>query len=216
MKGDINVYIPKAFEMNDHSKIVNFIREHSFGILFSKYDNGPFATHLPFLIDENKYDQGTLISHMAIANPHWRGLDNKEVLVVFTGPHAYISPSWYEDSDHAPTWNYISVHVYGEFRRIENQDQIKEIIRNTVHFYESPLPEPWAADFDNKFINGLMNGLIAFEIKINKLEGKWKLSQNHSTLKQQRLVRGLKSSNQYDSYKIGRLIEENLTQESQD
>ncbi|UKS27944.1 FMN-binding negative transcriptional regulator [Paenibacillus sp. HWE-109] len=206
------MYTPKAFEMNDLSTIVKFIREHSFGILFSQHGKEPFATHLPFLLDEHKYEQGVLISHMAKANPHWKDLDNKEVLVVFSGPHAYISPSWYEEPNHAPTWNYISVHVYGKFRRIENSDQIKEIISNTVQYYESPLPDPWTVNYDNKFINGLMNGLIAFEIKIDKLEGTCKLSQNHSTLKQKRLVRGLKSFNQNDSYEIGRIIEKRLTQ----
>ncbi|MBD3921720.1 FMN-binding negative transcriptional regulator [Paenibacillus sp. PR3] len=204
------MYIPKAFEVDDKTKIVNFIKDNSFGILFSHHKNNPFATHLPFLIDEKKYDKGVLISHMARANPHWRDLDNKEVLVVFSGPHAYISPSWYEEPRIAPTWNYVAVHAYGEFKVIDDRDEVEKIISNTVNFFESPLPNPWLVSFDDKFIDGLMNGLVAFEIKLNRLEGKWKLSQNHSIQRQQNLVKGLASSDKYHSLEIAKLIEENI------
>ncbi|GIM47732.1 transcriptional regulator [Collibacillus ludicampi] len=204
------MYIPKAFEVNEKRKLVNFIKDNSFGILFTQNENGPFATHLPFLIDESKYDNGVLMSHMAKANPHWKDLGDKEVLVVFSGPHAYISPSWYGEFNTVPTWNYVAVHVYGEFKVIDDKEEAKKIIEDTVNFYESSLPNPWLVNFEDKFINELMNGLVTFEIKINKVEGKWKLSQNHSIQRQQNLVNGLLSSNKYNSLEIAKLIEENI------
>jgi transcriptional regulator len=204
------MYIPKAFEVNEIRKLVNFIKDNSFGILFTQNENGPFATHLPFLINESKYDNGVLLSHMAKANPHWKDLGDEEVLVVFSGPHAYISPSWYGESNTVPTWNYVAVHVYGEFKVIDDKEEAKKIIEDTVNFYESSLPNPWLVNFEDKFINELMNGLVTFEIKINKVEGKWKLSQNHSIQRQQNLVNGLLSSNKYNSLEIAKLIEENI------
>lgn len=204
------MYIPKAFEVNDLAKIFEFIKSHSFGILLSQEENGPFATHLPFLLDEKKGEQGVLVSHMAMANPHWKDLHNKEVLVVFPGPHTYISSTWYNDENTVPTWNYVAVHVYGTVRMIERKEELVDLLDKTVDFYEAEMPNPLKTQFDNKYVDGLMNGIVGFEVIINKIEGKWKLNQNHSVERQQNVVNGLKKSNQYDSVEIARLMEENI------
>ncbi|MGG5255351.1 FMN-binding negative transcriptional regulator [Neobacillus sp. SM06] len=204
------MYIPKAFEVTDKKKLVNFIQNHSFGILFSETGDGPFATHLPFLFDETKGENGVLIGHMAKPNLHWGKLDKKEVLIVFSGPHAYISPAWYNETNTVPTWNYVAVHVFGEFHLIENKQEMQSIIEKTVDFYESPMPNPWEANLDDKFIDGLMNGIVGFEINIKKIEGKWKLNQNHSRQRQQNVINGLKTRDEYDSQEIALLMEQNL------
>ena len=204
------MYIPKAFEESDKTKLLNFIKNHSFGIMFSDNGNGPFATHLPFIMNENIGGNGSLFSHMAKANPHWRDLNDKEVLVVFSGPHAYISPTWYGEPNTVPTWNYVAVHVYGTFKMIEDKEKTKRIIEDTVHFYESSLPNPWAVQFEQQYVSGLLNALVAFEIEITKIEGKWKLSQNHSIQRQKNLAKNLAASNKYDSVEIAKLIEENI------
>jgi transcriptional regulator len=206
------MYIPKAFEVNDKTKLVNFIRDNSFGILFSQEESGLLATHLPFLIDEKTGDNGVLIGHMAKRNPHWNKLNGKEVLVVFPGPHAYISASWYNEPNTVPTWNYVAVHVYGTVRIIEKKEEMVERMEKTVNFYESSMPNPWNAKFDDEFIDGLMNGIVVFEISINKIEGKWKLSQNHSIKRQQNLINGLKASNKYNSAEIAKMMEQNIKQ----
>ncbi|WP_332634787.1 FMN-binding negative transcriptional regulator [Halalkalibacter flavus] len=204
------MYIPKAFEVRDNTKLYDFIKSNSFGILFSQVESGPFATHLPFLIDENIGEGGVLISHMAKLNPHWKNLSNQEVLVVFSGPHTYISPTWYNEEDTVPTWNYVAVHVYGTVRIIDEKEEMVELMEKTVDFYEASMPNPWNTQFDNKFIGGLMNGIVGFEISINKIEGKWKLNQNHSIERQQNLVNGLKTSNKYNSIEIASIMEENI------
>jgi transcriptional regulator len=206
------MYIPKAFEVNDKTKLVNFIRDNSFGILFSQEESGPLATHLPFLIDEKTGDNGVLIGHMAKLNPHWNKLNGKEVLVVFPGPHAYISASWYNEPNTVSTWNYVAVHVYGTVRIIEKKEEMVERMEKTVNFYESSMPNPWNAKFDDEFIDGLMNEIVVFEILINKIEGKWKLSQNHSIERQQNLINGLKASNKYNSAEIAKMMEQNIKQ----
>jgi transcriptional regulator len=204
------VYIPKAFEVSDKIKLYDFIKSNSFGILFSQEEYGPFATHLPFLIDDNKSETDVLLGHIAKPNPHWKNLNNKEVLVVFSGPHAYISPTWYNEDNTVPTWNYVAVHVYGTVRIIDEKEEMIELMEKTVNFYEASMPNPWNAQFDNKFIDGLMNGIVGFEISINKIEGKWKLNQNHSIERQQNLVNGLRTSNKYNSEEIASIMEENI------
>ena len=204
------MYIPKAFEINDKSKLYDFIKRNSFGILFSQEEDGPFATHLPFLLDEKKGETDVLIGHMAKPNPHWKNLNKKEVLVVFSGPHAYISPTWYNENNTVPTWNYVAVHIYGTVKIIDEQEKMVDLIEKTVNFYEATMPTPWNAQFDDKFIGGLMNGIVGFEISINKIEGKWKLNQNHSIERQQNLVKGLRTSNQYNSEEVAVMMEENI------
>jgi transcriptional regulator len=204
------MYIPKAFEVNDRKKLIEFIKSNSFGILFSQTEDKPFATHLPFLIDESKGEKGVLIGHMAKPNPHWKNLHNKDVLVVFSGPHAYISPTWYNERNTVPTWNYVAVHIYGEFKLVEGKAEMKYILEKTVDFYESSMPNPWKVDFNDKFMDGLMHGIVGFEINIKKVEGKWKLNQNHSVQRQQNLIKGLKTSDEYNSQEIAKLMEQNL------
>lgn len=205
------MYIPKAFQVDDEDKIVSFIKANSFGILFSTIDGQPFATHLPFLLAENNH---VLWSHMAKQNPQWEHLHNKEVLVVFQGPHAYISPTWYHEPNTVPTWNYVAVHVYGTFQLIEDKEMMKHLLEKTVDFYESSMPTPWKVAFDD-FTEHLMEGTVCFKINIQKIEGKWKLSQNHSIQRQQNLIKGLKTVDHYHSKEIATLMEQNISQEEE-
>ncbi|MED0685359.1 FMN-binding negative transcriptional regulator [Anoxybacillus ayderensis] len=208
------MYIPKAFEVGDPARIVEFIKNNSFGILFSCADGKPFATHLPFFIDETKDNHGVLMSHMAKQNPQWENLNNSEVLVVFPCPHAYISPTWYNEPNTVPTWNYVAVHVYGTFQLIEDKEMMKHLLEKTVDFYESSMPTPWKVEFDD-FIEHLMEGTVCFKINIQKIEGKWKLSQNHSIQRQKNLIKGLKTVDHYHSKEIAALMEQNISQEEE-
>ncbi|GGJ71457.1 transcriptional regulator [Anoxybacillus voinovskiensis] len=200
------MYTPKVFQVDDEDKIVQFIKANSFGILFSTVDGQPFATHLPFLLEENNH---ALWSHMAKQNPQWEDLHNKEVLVVFQGPHAYISPTWYHEPNTVPTWNYVAVHVYGTFQLIDDKEMMKHLLEKTVDFYESSMPTPWKVEFDD-FTEHLMEGTVCFKINIQKIEGKWKLSQNHSIQRQKNLIKGLKTVDHYHSKEIAALMEQNI------
>src|SRR4051794_27392492 len=100
------MYVPSAFAESDLNKLHDFIERNSFGLLVSLVKGVPFATHLPFLLERNSGPDGSLVGHMARANPHWQELEAQTVLVVFSGPHAYISPTWYEAENVVPTWNY--------------------------------------------------------------------------------------------------------------
>ncbi|MBW7652246.1 FMN-binding negative transcriptional regulator [Anoxybacillus sp. ST4] len=166
---------------------------------------------MPFLLEENNH---ALWSHMAKQNPQWENLNNSEVFVVFPGPHAYISPTWYNEPNTVPTWNYVAVHVYGTFQLIEDKEMMKHLLEKTVDFYESSMPTPWKVEFDD-FIEHLMEGTVCFKINIQKIEGKWKLSQNHSIQRQQNLIKGLKTVDHYHSKEIVALMEQNISQEEE-
>ncbi|PRX40466.1 PaiB family negative transcriptional regulator [Planifilum fimeticola] len=203
------MYIPKPFAMNDRESIVRFIRENSFGILFSQGNGRAAATHLPFLFKEREGRLGTLYGHMARANPQWKSID-REVLVVFPGPHAYISPAWYGEENTVPTWNYVAVHVYGTFRIIEDEETMKRLLRETIHFYESEREDPWQTDPNREFFKNLMKATVGFCIEITEIQGKWKLNQNHPIERRKRVIEGLKREDRYDSGQIARLMEDQI------
>ena len=116
------MYVPTAFAETDEGKLHEFMQAYSFGLLVSTHGGEPFATHLPFLLDRNAGPHGTLVGHMARANPHWHDLEGQTVLAVFSGPHAYISPTWYESENVVPTWNYVAVHAYGICRLVNDPE----------------------------------------------------------------------------------------------
>lgn len=202
------MYLPKGSEVTDDKTLWQFIRDNSFGILFSQKNDVPFATHLPFLIDEQAGNHGTLISHMAKANPHWKDINNHNVLIVFQGPHAFISSLWYGEEKVVPTWNYTAVHVYGKFVQIAQRKELKQIILDTLKLHENG--SPVLAHRNQAFFDGLLNAVVGFKIEIEKMEGKWKLSQNHSVEQQRKLIAALKSVGDPNSIEIAHLMETNL------
>ena len=175
------MYIPPAFKVEDASKLAEFIQQHSFATLITHDGSAPFASHLPMLFDPGAGDHGVLVSHMARANPQWQHFaSGSEVLAIFHGPHSYISPSWYETDLAVPTWNYSTVHAYGIPNLIEEHERVVSVLRDTVSEYESTFERPWAGSLPEDFRDKLMQGIVAFEIPITRIEGKFKLGQNRS------------------------------------
>jgi transcriptional regulator len=209
------MYIPRHFQVTDMRKLYSFIKENSFGVLFSYHDGEPFATHLPFLIEKNDNGEYYLLSHFAKSNPHWKSISD-QVLVVFQGPHSYISASWYQERHTVPTWNYIAVHVYGDFILIEDKEELVKLIEDTVDFYESSFDHPWTTDLSDDFNRKLMEAIVGFKIKINRIEGKWKLSQNHSAERRSKIIAGLRTLNDSNSHQIADLMEQELISVSQE
>src|SRR5947209_4161347 len=140
------MYIPTAFAEQDRARLHAFVEAYSFGLLVSTHGGEPFATHLPLLLERDAGPHGTLVGHMARANPHWRELDGRAVLAVFSGPHAYVSPAWYEAEHVVPTWNYVAVHAYGTCRLVDDPAALAGILTATVAAYERGRPSPWALD----------------------------------------------------------------------
>lgn len=201
------MYIPSYHQIEDEKITYNIIKDHSFATLFSQHNGTPFATHLPLILDkENKY----LFGHFARPNPQWKDISNQIVLVVFHGPHCYISPSWYETNKSVPTWNYVTVHVYGEVELIGDEQELLDSLNEMVLKYESPDSSYRLQDVDADFIAGINKGVQGFKIKINKIEGKAKLSQNHPIHRQELIINQLEKNSNEDEQKIASLMKKNL------
>lgn len=187
------MYVPPAFEQSDLAACHGLIQANGFAILVtsSAEATAPMATHLPFLLDRTRGPKGTLIGHMARANPH-RELLGAEALVIFQGPHAYVSPSWYEDAPAVPTWNYIAVHAHGRPEIIDDPADVRAVLARLVGVQEAGRSPPWQLDsLPGDFIDGMVRGIVAFKIPIARLDGKWKLSQNRSAADREGVIRAL-------------------------
>jgi len=189
------MYLPKSFQVEDLAELQGFLQAHNFAILVTQHQGAPFATHLPFLLDAQRGPHGTLLAHLARANPQWRDFENgAEALVIFQGPHAYISPSWYATHPSVPTWNYAVVHAYGVPRIIENHAALRPMLEALVDTHEAAFSQPWRMDLPHDYLDKMMRAIVGFEIEITRLEGKLKLSQNRSEHDQQRVAETLGQS----------------------
>jgi transcriptional regulator len=201
------MYIPKAFCEDDLTTLHALMQNDSFATLITQHDGVPFASHLPLLLRPEEGPYGTLVGHMARANPQWRDFDaTREVLVIFQGPHAYISPSWYEVHPSVPTWNYAAVHAYGTPQLIDDSATLYELLHALVHTYEAPMPQPWAFDLPADYVHNMMQGIVGFTMRISRLEGKCKLSQNRSLGDQKRVTVALEKQGDFLSAGVAALM----------
>ncbi|PEN80010.1 transcriptional regulator [Bacillus cereus] len=182
------MYIPKYFAIQDEEMKYEIMEQNSFATLFSQHNGEPYATHLPLLLNRETL---TLHGHFARPNEQWKDIGTQQVLAIFQGPHSYISPSWYETNNAVPTWNYVAVHVYGELEIVEDEKKLVDSLQDLVSKYEDPESTYSLNDVDPNYMGGLGKGIVGFKIKINKIEGKAKLSQNHSVKRQNLVVEKL-------------------------
>jgi transcriptional regulator len=189
------MYMPRAFSVTDQQILHQFIDQHSFATLVSTLDGKPFASHLPLLLERTRSAQGALLGHVARANPHWRAFDGKqEALAIFQGPHAYVSPSWYSTAPAVPTWNYTAVHAYGVPQVLADEQAFSELLDRLIAYHEAGMPTPWSGELPADFRARLMQGIVGFVMPIERLEGKFKLSQNRSQEDRRRVVEHLAGS----------------------
>ncbi|HEY5826369.1 MAG TPA: FMN-binding negative transcriptional regulator [Cyclobacteriaceae bacterium] len=169
------MYTPKLNRNENTQEIIEFVKQNGFGILVSTVNGKPWATHLPLLINT----EGTILSgHLARGNAQWRELShNEEVLVIFTGPHAYISSSWY-DHENVPTWNYISVHIYGKIRITEGEKMLADLTELTNKYEKDSVKPVTVEGMSEKFLAAEIRGIVGIEMDIIRIESTFKLSQN--------------------------------------
>jgi transcriptional regulator len=198
------MYVPKHFAVEDRDALDALIRANPFGLLVGELEGSPFATQLPFLLDGDR-----LLSHFARGNPHWKAIDGQtEMLAVFSGPHAYVSPRWYESDQAVPTWNYAAVHVYGAPRVIEDAGRVRELLDRLVVEYEG---DAWSLDGqDVDFTDRMSRGIVAFEMPIERIEGKFKLSQNRPDEDRRRVIAEFEKPGDGGNAELARLMREAL------
>jgi transcriptional regulator len=203
------VYLPPAFTEARPAVLIEHIERYDFGLLMSYGADGLVGSHIPFLI-EPMGDDLHLHGHLARPNPQVEHLARGgEVLAVFHGPHAYISPSWYAGGPSVPTWNYVDVHAYGIVRLVEDSDWLRRLLRRLSERHEARNPAPWRMqDLPETYIEGMLKGIVGLDIAVTRLEGKYKLSQNRPAVDRPRVIAALERQNDADARAVAELMRE--------
>ena len=170
------MYIPRQYRNEDIPAIEAFIRQNAFAMLVSTSNGTPLVSHIPIEIASNKTGQKVLQGHLARGNPQWKSFNEQPVTAVFHGPHAYVSSSWYKYVN-VPTWNYIAVHITGRIRLIDDEELYQSLIE-LVNKYETGMANPVTVEGMSAYVRQQMKGIVGFEISMDTIDGKWKLSQN--------------------------------------
>ena len=201
------MYIPEFNRVRDHADTVSFVKANPFAILVSASDNGPFATHIPILLREAD-NQTVLHGHMAKANPHWELLQKgQESLAIFHGPHAYISPSLYESRESVPTWNYAAVHLYGEPTLFTDEESLRATLHRMINTFESSYMAQWS-ELSEQYQSRMMKHIVGFDIKVKRLEAKFKLSQNRTKGEQAQVIQSLNQSEDSNVSGVAHLMQQ--------
>ena len=191
------MYIPSNIKVDDISIAHNFINEFGFGVIVTSSLTG---THIPFVLHNDEGEKGVLYSHCARANKHWKELDGSDVLIIFMGPHSYISPTWYAQSPGVPTWNYSAVHAYGKVSLL-NDNQTLEAVEEVVNKYESDLLVKRDIITD-EFRDKLLSGIVGFKIDISDIKCKLKLGQQRNAEDQSGVYNALLNSSDFDAQSL--------------
>jgi transcriptional regulator len=201
------MYIPKINLATDRDEIIAFMKQFSFATIITSKDNLPIATHLPFLVT-TKGDNVILTSHFAKANEHWAEIENNKVLIIFSEPHAYISPKNYDKELNVPTWNYISIHAYGQGKLITETEKTFELLEGTIDNYETSYRQQWD-ELPEEYKLRMSKGIVAFEVLVTDLQAKKKLSQNRTNIEKQKIIDTLLKSNNTNEQLIAEYMRKN-------
>jgi transcriptional regulator len=205
------MYLPAHFAESRVEVLQALMRARPFATLVTQGTNGPDANHLPLHLDANASPRGTLVGHVARANPLWRDADGTGVLAIFHGPQAYVTPSWYptkrEHGKVVPTWNYVVVHARGRLRVVDDAAWLRRQLGLLVDSHESGFDTPWrVADAPPDYIDKMLAAIVGIEIEITELTGKWKLSQNQPEANRVGVVAGLRGEESAEAIAMADLV----------
>lgn len=207
------MYMPSHFEETRVDVMRELVRNHALGALVTSGPGGLTANHVPFILDPEPAPFGTLRAHVARANPVWREFSGEvEALVIFQGPQTYITPSWYatkkESGKVVPTYNYMVVHAHGAMRAIDDAEWLHQFVGRLTDRFESARVQPWAmTDAPEAFIAAQLRAIVGIEIKLTRLVGKWKVSQNRNAVDREGVIAGLRESGDANLDKMAGAIE---------
>jgi transcriptional regulator len=186
------MYSPPYNQVGDRAEVLAFMRANNFAVVVTATGGEPRASHLPVLIEE-RGDGLVIVAHMAKNNPQWEAFFDDEVLVVFHGAHAYVSPRWYAEKERVPTWNYAAVHAYGKVRAFHEPEAKRAAVAKLVAHHD---PQ-WLPEYEKlspAYMEGMLNGIVAFEIPVERIETRWKLSQNRGRQEMELITAELEKS----------------------
>ncbi len=191
----------------DAGEVIAFMRRHSFATLVTHDGQAPFATSVPVLVHKSEGTHGTITAHIARANPQWRHFaSGQEVLVIFQGPHAYISPSWYDTQLAVPTWNYATVHAYGVPQIITDHDRLVAMLHELVEAHEAGRENRWPGAMPAEYRDKMVAGIVGFEIPVTRLEAKYKLSQGRSEADVKGVIAALSASSDQTEREVAEMM----------
>jgi len=191
------MYVPPHFLEDDKAALHQAIGETRLATLVTLGSEGMEASHMPILLDAGEGPYGAIRGHLARANPQWRrATAETPALVMFLGPDAYVSPNWYatkrETGKVVPTWNYLAIHAYGRVEFFEDAERLRAIVTSLTQRHEGRREKPWAvSDAPEDYIKAQLRGIVGFRLPIDRLEGKWKLSQNRPEADRRGVIEGL-------------------------
>jgi transcriptional regulator len=207
------MYTPKAFEVTDLPTLHAAMKQSELATLVTTTTHGLVATHLPLLLDETRGEYGTLTGHVSRANLQWRETDPEaEALIIFLGPDAYISPSWYpakqETGRVVPTWNYAAIHVYGRLTFFDDPERLRTVVTELTRKHEAAFPAPWqVTDAPAAYIDSQLKAIVGFECRILRIEGKQKFNQNRSLEDRLGVIEGLRELEDERKIQVAELME---------
>ncbi len=206
------MYLPKLYQVTDEAIISKFIQQNNFATLVSCDQQIPVATHLPLELMQTASGEKFLHGHMARANKHWLTFNSEnEVLAIFSGPHTYVSARWYNDVN-VPTLNYMVAHVYGKPRLVTDHDELYAMLKQLVDRYEAHAvtDKPYKLEtLPQDFLEKEMRGIVGFQIKINRIEAKFKLSQNRRQPDYDNVIAELQKSDDSNALAVAQAMAEN-------
>jgi transcriptional regulator len=209
-EGTPTMYVPAAFREERVAILHEAIDECGLATLVTAGSDGLFASHLPMLLDPEPAPYGTLIGHVAAANPHAR--TEGPALAIFLGPNAYVSPNWYpskrEHGRVVPTWNYVAVHAYGELRTFDDPERLRALVERLTERNERRQPAPWHVDdAPDDFVADMLKGIVGVALPVTRLEGKRKMSQNRPPADREGVIAGLRAESAMDSDAVADIVE---------
>lgn len=207
------MYIPRHFKGKDRDKAIQFMQRYNFAVMITSKDGTPIATHLPFIITKRK-GQLILSSHFAKMNPQTNDLAEKRILIIFSQPHAYISPKHYENEQQVPTWNYVSVHAYGTAQIIDKDTSKIDLLEIMIDDLEPEYRKQWET-LDETYKKGLVQEIVAFEITVNELQFKEKLSQNKRDIERKKISNSLNKSPHETERQLGEYMDQSLNEKQE-
>jgi transcriptional regulator len=174
----VTLYVPPLFRADDRDAVCDLVEKNAFGTLVSSGPSGLHVSHIPFVL-EREGDAIRLLGHVARANPQWEALESAQhVVAIFQGPHAYVSPSWYANHPSVPTWNYAVAHAHGS-ARLMDEAELHDLLMRLSAIYEAGNPKPWRmSELPADYVGTMLKSIVGFAIDVDRLEGKFKLSQN--------------------------------------
>jgi transcriptional regulator len=194
------MYIPSFNKFDNNDEAIGFMQKYSFAAIVTVKDGIPTATHLPFIVKQSG-DQVILRSHFAKANPQAHYISNNRALVIFTEPHAYISPKHYEKEANVPTWNYLAVHAYGNCTLLDGEENKAALLKETIQYYEADYLKQYDS-LPDEYKHKMMNGIVAFEVIVDDLQAKKKISQNRSEKEKENIITAFSASKDINENEI--------------